>query len=457
MFIRFFTASSKPSRWEARSLLVSGFLLAGLSFASPVWAAAPEGSYRGHAYGTFASADAGPIAATLGRSAFLPCGCRGTDGRILRNRIDSLSAGPNGRVLRLDAILTTAFTDELANEAVVRTTARVEGLNMFNGLIKANVIKAHANVSATTADIDTDSDGTHFVGLRVAGQVIDDNVAPNTKLELPGLGSVTINKITKAGGGRLITVEALVVKVELENDFDLPIGVEIIVAHAKAGFSRSVPEVVFGGQAYAVEANARIGEGLANRIGKAAAIYLGCEGTAGKTKSNNIADLGVGKILSLGTGRTTAFGGTTPSGKVAKTTAKVEDVSLLNGAVSADAVTAVAQETIKNGIKTRSTQGSRFVGLRVNGLLMPVDTPPNTVIQLPLFGRVIINEQTIPPAGSNDPTAVRGLVIIITKPNVLNLPVGSRIIVAHARAKALFFEDEPIESADELNLAEKTN
>ncbi len=373
MLCQLFATSSDAFQGRTRSLLVSGYLLAGLSIASPVWAAAPEGSYRGHAYGTFASSNAGPVAATLGRSAFQPCGCRGTGGQVLQNSIGSLSAGQNGRVLRLDGVVTTVFTDELANQAVVTNTSKVERPNLFNGRIQAKRAKAVANVVATTADIDTDAEGTGFVGLRINGQPISDTVAPNTDVALPGIGTVTVKRVKRAGNStfQVITVEALVVKVEEENNFDLPVGSEIIVGHARAGFSRTVPEVVFGGSAYAAEGNTKIGERLASKIGKAAAVYIGCEGTAGKTNTNNIEELDVEKVMAFGSGKTTAFGGNTPTGRVAKATAKVEDVSLLIGAVTADAVTAVAQETIKNGVKTRSAKGSGFVGLKVNGVSMP--------------------------------------------------------------------------------------
>ncbi len=157
--------------------------------------------------------------------------------------------------------------------------------------------------------------------------------------------------------------------------------------------------------------------------------------------------------MSLGTGKTTGFGGRVPGlGMVAKSTAKVENVSLLNGVVTADVVTAVAQETVNNtGSNTRSTQGSSLVGLRVGGVLQPVNTPPNTVIQLPTLGRVILNHQIIPPAGSSAPTQVNGIVVIVTKANSFNLPIGSQIVVAHASANALPFNLEP-NGADQAEL-----
>jgi hypothetical protein len=48
------------------------------------------------------------------------------------------------------------------------------------------------------------------------------------------------------------------------------------------------------------------------------------------------------------------------------------------------------------------------------------------------IGYVILNEQKIPPASSNAPTEANGIHVFVTKANVLALPVGSEIIVAHA-------------------------
>jgi hypothetical protein len=75
-----------------------------------------------------------------------------------------------------------------------------------------------------------------------------------------------------------------------------------------------------------------------------------------------------------------------------------------------------------------------------------------------MFGRVVLNEQTFPPAGSGEPTEVNGMVIIITKANALNLPIGSRIVVAHAAARVHLFDDEPIETSQgELSVSKATN
>ena len=79
---------------------------------SPVQAADLPGSFRGSAFATFANATAGPVAVELGRSAYQPCPCRGTNGQTLSNTVNTLQAGDNGNVLKASATLSTVFTQK---------------------------------------------------------------------------------------------------------------------------------------------------------------------------------------------------------------------------------------------------------------------------------------------------------------------------------------------------------
>jgi hypothetical protein len=140
-----------------------------------------------------------------------------------------------------------------------------------------------------------------------------------------------------------------------------------------------------------------------------------------------------------GTGRTTAFGGPTSSGTVAKTTATVEDLNLLGGLITANLVKAVAEDTFRNGTRTSSTEGSRFVNLEILGQQVDATVPPNTKVQLPGIGFVVVNEQKVPDPSSTARLKVNGLRIVINKDNTLGLPVGTQIIVAHAQSTAVTF------------------
>src|SRR5689334_24085063 len=103
-----------------------GFLalvaLAGLAVAlgagaAPAAAAGLKGSFHGNAYGTAANAKAGQVAAELGRNAYLPCPCRGTNGKVLTNTIEDLAVGDGGKALKADELRATVFTERTATAA----------------------------------------------------------------------------------------------------------------------------------------------------------------------------------------------------------------------------------------------------------------------------------------------------------------------------------------------------
>src|SRR4051794_12691507 len=356
-----------PARRQLVTLVTGA--LAGLAVAlgagvAPASAAGLPGSFHGNAYGTSATADAGPVAASLGRNAIEYCPCRGTNGKVLTNTIEHLSAGDNGQVLTADELRSTVFTQKTATTARVQDTSTVSGLNLFHGLITATAVKAVATVSANASTITGSPAGSTFVNLVIGGQPVAANVAPNTTINLPGLGSVVLKKVVKGGDGTSkgsIAVEMLVINVTHSNSFNLPVGVKIIVAHARSEFDRTQPAAVVAGQAYVTDANAAIGDDLQNRIGRAALVTMGCEGTHGQTLTNDIGALSVGGVLALGSGQTTAFGGPSNGGTLARTTAQVQSANLLGGLITGSVIEATAQETFKNGTRTRSP-GFSFVG-----------------------------------------------------------------------------------------------
>ena len=147
---------------------------------------------------------------------------------------------------------------------------------------------------------------------------------------------------------------------------------------------------------------------------------------------------GNGTITHNGTGTTTAQTMSSPSGGEAKTTAKVESLSLLGGLVKASAVNAVALQSVAGGVVSSSTAGSGFVGLTVAGIPVALGIPPNTGVNLPLLGEVVVNEQIFP-TPTNERVRVNGLHVKIGLLNLLGLPVGTEIVIAHADASATPF------------------
>jgi hypothetical protein len=417
-----------------RLAALSGFFA--LALAGQASAVDLPGAFHGNAYAAFANVKAGPVAATLARSAFQGCSCKGTGGQVLTNEIDNLAAG---NVLTANVTKSTAYTKRLVKNAEVQNTAIVAGLNALGGLITADAIRSVATVTATATAITPSTSGTTFTNLKIAGQTIPVDVPANTVIPLAGIGSVTVNRVVQTGnfknGGTLL-VEALTIDVKTGNSLGLPIGVKIVLGHALAGFARKHGASDFGGGAYTATANAAIGDDLANKIGLPASVSLACQGTSGKTRTNSLTGANVAGILSMGDGVSTAFGGPEGGADVARTTSTVSSVNLLGGIIALNAIQAVAQSSNKDGVVTGSAGGSGFAGLNVLGITIPITLPPNSKLALPGIGNVVVNEQTVK---SNGAVAVNGLHVTVTGLNLLGLPVGAEIVVAHAAASATPF------------------
>jgi hypothetical protein len=404
-------------------------------------APAPEGTFLGGAYGTAANAEAGPVQISLARSAGIGVSCNGTDGETVKRQANSLEAGPDGSVLTAGTARTTSFTDKTDTEAIVRTSARVDGLNMFNGLLTATSVQAMARAKADADSVGTSDLGSEFQNFMLNGEAVPRDVPPNTQKTLPGIGTVTLKKEITGGNGKRsgrLTVEMIVIDVDTTNPF-LPIGAQITVGHAQAGFDRTEPGVEttpIACTAWATSANAKIGNLLQNEIGKAASIGIGCDGTDGKTLTRSADTIDARPVLKSGSGETSAFGDPSETHAVVKLTATVDSVRLLSGLITAASVEAVAKETFDGSVRTRSTEGSGLHTAKVLGVPLPGEVPPNTQIPVPGYGYVVLNEQIIPPDDSNKATQVNGIHVVITEDNPLHLPVGAEILVAHAQASA---------------------
>ncbi len=432
-------AYSRPAVLSARGrcqIIVASLVAGVIAWSGWASAAPPTGAFGGSAYGVDANPKAGPTTTNLSRVANISCPCDGTGGETKRRESDSLSAGPGGTVLKAASTRTSTFTDTTSTRAMVKNTSRTDGLNLLDGLITAGAARAVATTVADDTGVRSNDNGTEFKSLVVNGTAIAPNVDPNTQIPLPGIGYVVLREETTADGKDRghINVNMIHLVVEKANPF-LPVGAEIIVAHAASSFGSTPTEPApIGGVAWAAAANGAIGDVLKDEIGKTALVSVGCVGTGGDTDTNGVAEISVKPIIITAAGDTTAFGNPDATAADAKTTATVKAVKLI-GLISAGSVSAAAEETFDGSVRTRSTAGSGLSNVKVLGV--PVTVHANTDIALPGFGHVILDEQVIPPDSSNKPTVVNGIhVFITTGSNPLGLPVGTEIIVAHAQAHA---------------------
>lgn len=120
----------------------------------------------------------------------------------------------------------------------------------------------------------------------------------------------------------------------------------------------------------------------------------------------------------------------------ATTTAQAENVSVLNGLITAEAVLAVASSYANGVTATSEANGSALVGLVVNGMSFG-DVPPaaNTQVTLPGVGYVVLNEQI--PVGDgihNISLTVNMIHVYLTDP-ASGTPTGD-IVIGMAKSAA---------------------
>lgn len=393
-----------------------------------------RGSFSGAAYGTSANGVAGPAGARLGRSAYVPCPCRGTDGRRITNFVDSFDGG----IVRADAVFSSSRAEKADGSARVRTSNRIAGLDAFDGLVTADAVRAVATTAARRVRIRAHGRRSSFEGLVVDGTPFPADVAPNTRVDVAGLGHVTLNEVVKSGDGkarRRVSVNMVVLRVTEDNAMGLPVGTVVKVAHASSGFSRVATGGHAGGSARAADNDVRVADG-SNRVGKAAAVYVGCRATSGNTRTNTIEHVEVPSVLSLATGTTTARAARDGRRASARTSATAEDVELLGGLVTADLVAAVAGADAMPELLDGTTEGSWFDGLVVDGVPVPPTVEPNTSLDLPGVGRVVVFERDVERGARSVRVGVTMLHVFVEEANTLGLPVGSEITVGVAAARA---------------------
>jgi hypothetical protein len=426
---------------HTRILAAISRLLALVLFASVFAAAAPpaaraatvvRGSFIGSAYATFANAKAGQVATTLGRSAYVVAGCQGTGGNTLTNTVDSINAG---QAFRARGTRTTVRTVRGENEAIVRSTSRVAGLRSLDGLITADAVLSVAKTTATHRRISNSTIGSKFIDLQVDGTPVEANVARNTRMTLPGIGYVVLNRVVQreAPGRKTLQVEGLRVVITESNDYGLPVGSRITVAQARSGFDREQPEAVINGAAYATAGKFGTPE-LTNQAGRSAAVYLGCRELDRPVQTNSINRTGVDDVGSTGTGTTSAEGRRTKTGGiVAITTARTEGLDLLGGLLTADAVRARAQTRREAAYSSATADGSGFVNLQVLGMPMPDGTvAPNTRVELPGIGHVILFQTRTNRSSERVSLAVKMVRLVVEEGNEGGLPPGEFVVSSAA-------------------------
>src|SRR3989454_6289869 len=158
-------------------------------------------------------------------SAVLPA-----DGTLAQNQASDVTVGT--LVTAQDAFATaTGATDDALSDAV--SSATLGQVSILNGLITADGIVAMAS---STID-NSNAEGSSLANLVVNGVEVSDP-APNTRMDLPGVGYVVFNEQIPTGDGVTssgITVNMIHVVLQQLGLFGYETTGEIIVGSASSG------------------------------------------------------------------------------------------------------------------------------------------------------------------------------------------------------------------------------
>jgi hypothetical protein len=198
-----------------------------VSHASSGLTSGVEGTLDGQAYGTKASVTR---VVTSGPSALIKMSCLGTNGALRTNSVAEVDVPP---LFSVGEVVDTALGTVNSTSAVGELTSTVQGVDVVTSLVTASLVKADAHASNIGGTLTFSDDGSMFVDLHVTGfPDIGDDVPPNTRLHIVGLGTLWLHRIIQTSNN--IEVRMIELIVTESNSFGVAIGTDIQVAVSEA-------------------------------------------------------------------------------------------------------------------------------------------------------------------------------------------------------------------------------
>jgi hypothetical protein len=156
---------------------------------------------------------------------YLPC--PGTNGKLLKQ---SGAATNLPAPIDLGTVTNTAKGTVGQLVSTGETTSQIADVDLGDGQITADLIKADAKIQRSGGQVTIDTTGSHFGSLFIGGQGQAASPDPNTVIQVPGLGKVTLYEVTK--GPNFVIVRMFHLEV-LKDNPDIPIGTDVVLGYAK--------------------------------------------------------------------------------------------------------------------------------------------------------------------------------------------------------------------------------
>jgi len=368
-------------------------------------------------------------------------------------------------------VLRASSTSEITNApAQAMHTSVSEAVNVYilSGLVKASLVRGVATTTASGSASSFSSIGSTFKDLVVNGKAIN-NVTPNTRIDLPAVpfgegsyvllyervGSTSTPAPGQVEGGTYaaaLTVNMIHVVIKgLPGPGD---ETEVIVSNAvaHADFPQRElcaipPKQMVSGHAFIASATTDPSL-VPTMVG-----FVSIPATGGRDHQD-LDEATIGSEVRAGASMSESSGALSATNSTASSFAQVTGVCLPTPGCTTLGATAVKSQanSTADGGASSNKDGTELVGLVVMGTPVSANPPPNTTMELPGIGFVILNEQFCDNNGTlaancsdgtvagNSGLTVRAIHVFITVPgNPAGLQEGE-VIVAEAHSDATFIK-----------------
>ena len=394
----------------------------------------------------------------------------GVGSRRVEDQLLDVKAPSDASVARADVVRSSARSTVTAApaEAVHVSTAEAANVNILNGLVTASAVRAAATARANGHASSFSSLGSAFKDLAVQGVAMN-NVTPNTRIDLPaavyGSGSyVLLDEETGSTSGPPPTqtsdgtyaadLAVNMIHVHVTDQLPLVGGdqpLDVVVSHADAHADFPQTMRCPGAPNQAVSGHAFVGSEATSPSELPVTVGFVSIPPSGGHDHQDLDQLALPSATS-GASVSDSQGTNDASSSTASSYAEATMLCALPSAsgctVGADLVRSASNSTASASGASSNAGDSKLVGLKVMGTPVLLQPAPNTRVELPGVGFVILNEQfcdgnASAAAGCSDGTGhagltVRAIHVFVTVPgNAPGLKTGE-VIVAEAHSDATF-------------------
>jgi len=377
-----------------------------------------------------------------------------------------------GTVVTADVVVASSQSTitEAPAQAAHTSIAETAAVNLLGGFITADAVRAQATATATGASASFNSTGSTIKNLKV-GDTAMNVVSPNTRVDLPSgrfgpgsfvifferMGSTSTPAPGQIQGGTYaanLTVNMIHVLVtDLQPNLVGNQRVEVIVSNAVAESDFPQTDLCEIPPDQTVSGHAFVASAATEPSSAPTTVGFVDIPPSGGLDHQSLENVAISAAMSAGASESESSGTLTGGASTASSFAQASEVCLLSGGntcgIAATVVKSKSNSTATASGASSNDAGTQLVGVVVLGTPVSSAPPPNTVIDLPGIGFVILNEQFCDNEGTlpncSDGTVaghagltVRAIRLFVTAPdNPLGLQTG-QVIVAESHSDAAF-------------------